>query len=161
SLYGQVFDLSPPGIYWLFRGLVALGADRRHWLVQALTAVLVVAAALLTREVARRVAGPWPAALAGLVCGLALSVPSLDGDLINVEIAALPFFLAALLLAFDGGPRASLASGALFGLALVTRPSFLLDGAALLVPLLGGDRRRPRLCLAGLGLGAVLAAAAG
>ncbi|MGH7903193.1 MAG: glycosyltransferase family 39 protein [Candidatus Dormibacteraceae bacterium] len=160
-LYARVYDNSPPGIYWIYRGLLALGAGEHHYVVQLATTAAVMAAALLTFEVARRVAGLRPALLAGGLTALAMSLPTLDGDLLNVEMAALPFFLAALLLALKGGRPASLASGALLGAALLIRPSFAFDGLALLVALLSVRGGRPaRVALTGLGILAVLGTAA-
>src|SRR2546421_10331471 len=134
-LYAGVYDNSPPGIYWLYRLLLLLGADRYHLVVQVAAMLAVVAAALLTFEITRQLAPPWPAALAGGLTGFALSVPTLDGDLLNVELAALPLFLAALRLAFTGRLVGAFLAGALLGLAVVTRPSFALRGLALLGPL--------------------------
>ena len=149
-LYAGVFDNSPPGIYWLYRLVLALGGD--HRLVQGIAAAAVIAAALLTMEIAARVAPLWPAALAGGLTGLVLSIPTLDGDLLNVELAAQPFFLGALLAAFARDRRWSLASGVLLACALATRPSFLFDGAALLVPLaLRGHEALPRAALTAAG----------
>jgi hypothetical protein len=92
---------------------------------------------------------------------MALSIPSLDGDLINVEVVALPFFLGALLAALDSRRRSAAVAGGLFGLALITRPSFALDGLALLVPLLTQVESRVwRLSGAVSAMLAVLSAAA-
>src|SRR5581483_6104400 len=111
-LYAGVFDNSPPGIYWLYRLLLLLGGD--HRLVQAYAALAVVAAALLTVEVARPAGHPAPL-LAGALAGFALSVPTLDGDLLNVELAALPFFVGGLALSFAQRPAWHLAAGAMLG----------------------------------------------
>jgi hypothetical protein len=158
-LYAGVFDNSPPGIYWLYRGVLALGGD--HRIVQGIATAAVVAAALLTTEIAARVMPSWPAVLAGALTGFALSIPTLDGDLLNVELAALPFFLGSLLAAF-GGRRRQVLAGALLACALMTRPSFLFDSVALLVPL--AYHRRDalgRLALLAGGGGAVAAAVVG
>lgn len=160
-LYAGVFDSSPPGIYWLYRLVLALGGG--HWLVQGFAAAATVAAALLTMEIAARVAPLWPAATAGALTGLALSIPTLDGDLLNVELAALPFFLGALLAALARDRRWRFVSGALFACALATRPSFLFDGAALLGALaMRRDDAPPRVVLTASGgltvAGAVVAA---
>src|SRR5437588_6172095 len=93
-MYAGAYDLQPPGIFWLFRLLLVLGARDHHAVVQTAATVAVVSAAVLTFEVARRMTDLWPAALAGALCGLVLSIPTLDGDLLNVEVAALPFWLA-------------------------------------------------------------------
>ena len=152
SLYGGVYDNSPPVIYWLFRLLQALGSLDHHFVVQLLAAAAVALAALLTFEVGRRVLPAWPSALAAALTAGALSLPVLDGDLLNVELAAVPFFLGALLLAFSRRGALVLASGALLGVAIATRPSFVLDGCALAIPLLASDHRLRRFCLAACGL---------
>ncbi len=148
-LYAGIFDNSPPGIYWLYRLLLLLGADRYHVVVQLAATLAVAAAALLTFEITRQVAQPWPAVLAGALTGFALSVPTLDGDLLNVELAALPLFLAALRLAFTGRLPGAFLAGALLGLTVATRPSFAFDGLALLVPL-SLDRRLAAAAAGGL-----------
>ena len=142
-LYSGVYDLQPPGIYWLYSLLVASGADGHHYVVQIAAAVAVVAIALLTFVISMRGMPLRLAVLAGALTGFALSLPTLDGDLLNVEVVALPFFLAGLLMAFSGRAWAVLVSGALLGTAIVVRPSFAVDSLALLVPLLGVG---PRLC---------------
>ena len=161
-LYSGVFDNSPPVIYWLYRLLQTLGSLEHHYVVQLIATAAATMAALLTFEVSRRVLPLWPSALAGALTGLALSLPVLDGDLLNVELAALPFFLGALLLAFSRRGTLVLASGCLLGLAIATRPSFALDACALAVPLLASSDRLRRLSLAASGLaltGAAVAAA--
>ena len=132
-MYAGVYDLQPPGIYWIYRLLLLLGAAQHHFVVQIADDCAVIAAAVLTFVIATRMTSLWPAALAGALSGLVLSVPSLDGTLLNVEIAALPFWLGGLVLALN---RGALAAGLLAGAAVVIRPSFLLDSLALVVPVL-------------------------
>jgi hypothetical protein len=151
-LYAGVYDDQPPGIYWLYRLLLALGAGEQHIVVQVAATIAVVATAVLVFEIARRWLPLRHAALAGALTGLALSLPTLDGDFLNVEVAALPFFMAALLIAFNPRAAAMLVSGALLGVAVAIRPSFAVDGLALLVPLLSVGHRMPRLLLAAAGL---------
>jgi hypothetical protein len=155
-LYARVYDLQPPGIYWLYRLMFAFGAGEHHFVVQIVAALFVVATAVLTFEITRRFMPLRPAALAGSLTGLVLSIPTLDGDLLNVEIAGLPFFLASLLLAFSRRWQMIFASGVLLGLALVMRPSLAVDSLVLLVPLLGMRRRGLRAMVAGAGLAATL-----
>jgi hypothetical protein len=161
-LYSGVFDNSPPVIFWLLRLAQALGSLEHHYVVQLMATVAVITAAVLTFEVCRRSLRPSTSALAAALTGLGLSLPVFDGDLFNVELAALPFFLGALLLAFSRRGALVVASGALLGVAIATRPSFVLDGCALAVPLLAAPERLRRLCLAacGLALTGVLVAAA-
>ncbi len=159
-LYSGVYDNSPPAIYWLYRLMLALGAGQHHVVVQAFAAAAVVASSLLTFEVARRIAPMWPAALAGGLTGLALSLPVLDGDLFNVELAGLPFFLAALLLAFDRAPLAAAAAGAMLCMAVAFRPSYAFDGLTVLIVLVTTGRPLARVAAAAAGIAAVAAAVA-
>jgi hypothetical protein len=151
-LYSGVFDNQPPVIFWLFRLTQALGSLEYHSVVQLTATAAVIIAAVLTFEVSRRYLQPWPAALAAALTGLALSLPVLDGDLLNVEVAALPFFVGSLLLAFSRRGAVVLASGALLGVAIAIRPSFALDGFALAIPLLASQGRFRRLLLAACGI---------
>lgn len=156
-MYAGVYDLQPPGIYWIYRLLLLLGAAQHHFVVQIADDCAVIAAAVLTFVIATRMTSLWPAALAGALSGLVLSVPSLDGTLLNVEIAALPFWLGGLVLALN---RGALAAGLLAGAAVVIRPSFLLDSLALVVPLLSvSSLATRRLTLALLGGAAMFALA--
>lgn len=158
TLYSGVYDLQPPGIYWLYWLLIGpLGGSQQHVVVQIAICLFVVGTALLTFEIARRLVALWPAALAGLLVGFVWAIPTMDGDLLNVELAALPFFLASLLLAFSMRSPVVLASGILLGIALTFRPSFAVDGLALLVPLFSTGRREVRVLLVALGVASTLA----
>jgi hypothetical protein len=160
TLYVGVFDVQPPGIFWLFRLLLATGGGDHHIVVQLAVTLFAMASAVLTFAIARRWMDVWPATLAGLLTGFGLSVPAFNGNLVNVELAALPFFLASLLVAFSSRYLMVFLSGALVGVALIFRPSFLIDSVALLVPLFSVGRKELRVLAAGLGLTAALAAAA-
>ena len=74
----------------------------------------------------------------------------------NVELAGLPFFLAAVLMSFSRRYLVLFVAGALAGVALLMRPSFLVDGIALLVPLLSAKPRVLRTMLVGLGTAATV-----
>ena len=160
-LYAGIFDAHPPMIYWLYRLLVALGAVHNHVLVQLVALGATVAAALLVYGVAARVGRRSTALLAGALTGLTLSIPTLDGDLLNVELLALPLFLGALLLAFSRRAPLLVSAGLLLALAVATRPSFVFDSLALAVPLLTGEERVRRLAAVAAGGITGLAAVAG
>jgi hypothetical protein len=151
-LYAGAYDNQPPVIFWLFRMLQALGSIEHHSVVQLLATGLVAAATLLTFELSRRFLRPWASSFAAVLTGLTLSLPVLDGDLINVELAALPFFLGAFLLAFSRRAALIFSGGVLLGVALATRPSFAVDALVLAIPLLASGQRVRRLCLAAGGL---------
>src|SRR5438067_2475668 len=161
TLYDRIYDLQPPAIYWLYWVLLALGGGQNHFLIEVAVSLFVVGAAVLTSAVASRFLALRPAVLAGGMVGFALAIPALAGAQLNVELAGLPFFLGALALAFSERRVAVLAAGALLGVALVFRPSYVLDGAALLVPLLAGRRPAVRLLLAAAGGALALAAVTG
>jgi hypothetical protein len=158
-LYARAYDLQPPGIYWLYELILALGAGQHHFVTQIVGGLFVAATAVLTFVISMRFMPLRPAALAGALTAFVLSVPTLDGDLLNVEIAALPFFLASLRLAFSRRWPLIFASGALLGVAVVIRPSFAFDGLALLIPLLSHGGKVMRLLVAGVGSAAPLVAA--
>jgi hypothetical protein len=155
-LYARVYDLQPPGIYWLYQLMLTYGGGEHPFVMQLVATLLVVASAVLTFEISRRFMSLRPAALAGALTGFVLSIPTLDGDLLNVEIAGLPFFLLSFLLAFTRRWLVIFASGVLLGLAIVMRPSFALDSLVLLIPLLGTGRKALRVMVAGAGLAAAL-----
>jgi hypothetical protein len=158
-LYARAYDLQPPGIYWLYEGIIALGAREHHLVTQIVGGLFVAATAVLTFVISMRFMPLRPAALAGALTGFVLSIPTLDGDLLNVEIAALPFFLASLRLAFSRRWPLIFAAGVLVGVAVVMRPSFAVDSFALLIPLLSNGRKVVRLVVAGAGAAATLIAA--
>jgi hypothetical protein len=160
TLYVGVFDLQPPGIYWLYKLLLVTGAGDHHVVVQLAVSAFAVSSAVLTFAIARRWMDIWPATLAGLLSGFGLSLPAFNGNLLNVEIAALPFFLASLLAAFNSRYSVVFLSGILLGVAVIVRPSFMVDAVALLVPLLSVGRKDLRLVTAGFGVMVALAAAA-
>src|SRR3981081_2736758 len=57
TLYVGVFDVQPPGIFWLVRLLLAAGAN--HFVVQLAVTLFAVAAAVLTYAIARRWMDVW------------------------------------------------------------------------------------------------------
>ena len=129
-------------------------------MIQAALLLAVTVSVLLTYRIARgldaRLALP-----AALVCAVALSLPTLDGDRLNVELAALPFFLGALVLAGSGGTTTAVACGALLAAALLIRPSYAFDGLAVVLLLLLTPAARRRVVAAASAGCAVLIAAAG
>jgi hypothetical protein len=148
-LYAGVFDNSPPGIYWLFRGLIALGAAEHNWIVQLAATLAVASSALLVLHIAGRLIPGWPAGLAATVTAGLLSVPTLDGNALNVELAGMPFFLGALAVALRPQRAAPAAAGLLLAAAVTFRPSYAVEAVAVLVPLMTVSRRaRERLMVA-------------
>ena len=151
-LYADVYDNSPPGIYWLYRLMLLFGARDHHAVVQAFAALAVISVTVLTFEAARRLISPWPALLSAMLAGVVLSLPVLDGDVFNVEIAGLPFFMGALVLAFGRGWAGAAGAGALLGVAIAIRPSYVVDGLAVIAVLFMSTRVTVRLAAAAAGI---------
>jgi hypothetical protein len=147
-LYAGVFDVNPPGIYWMYGLLLRAGGDQHHIVVQGALLLGVAAAVLCLFTVARRWFGQGVAVSAALLSAAGLSLPTLDGDLLNVEIAALPLFLGALVLVCRKDSRWAFAAGVLAAVALLIRPSYLVDCSVLLVALSIGTRPLRRLVMA-------------
>ncbi|TMD42794.1 MAG: hypothetical protein E6I88_03470 [Chloroflexi bacterium] len=160
ALYTGAFDTSPPGIYWLYEVLLRAGADQHHAAVQIALLIAVVAAALCVYSLTRKWFGASVAIAAALLCAAGLSLPTLDGDLLNVEIAALPLFLGALVAALREDVRWAVVAGVLTAIALLIRPSYALDGLAVLFVLLSRRDALRTLTLAIAGGALALGAAA-
>jgi hypothetical protein len=158
-LYSGVFDINPPGIYWLYGVLLRAGADQHHFVVQAALLIAVLVSALCIFWIASPWFGPNVGMGAAVLAAAGLSLPTLDGDLLNIEIAALPFFLAALLMSLKKGTLPAVLAGMLAGCALLIRPSFVLDSLAILVVLSAGFTSARRVILALLGAVLVVGAA--
>jgi hypothetical protein len=170
-LYAGIFDNSPPGIYWLYQVLIWLGALDHHVVVQLAALLVVMAATSFTYLIASRMLPRGGAVLAAVLCAIGLSLPTLDGDVLNVEVAALPFFMASLWLVLRGerppplrgrvGVGASdLLAGGLLAIALIIRPSFALDALAVLAVLLMSTRPVRRILPVAMGGAAVMSLAA-
>jgi hypothetical protein len=158
-LYSGVFDINPPGIYWLYGALLRMGAAQHHVVVQTALLLAVLVSVLCLFGIASTWFGSNIAMGAALLAAVGLSLPTLDGDLLNIEMAALPFFLAGLLMAVQKGNVAALFAGIFTGCALLIRPSYTLESFAVLVVLLTGAQSIRRIMFAVVGGLAVLAAA--
>ncbi|HVB77992.1 MAG TPA: hypothetical protein VNI34_09370 [Candidatus Nitrosotalea sp.] len=162
-LYRGIFDNSPPGIYWIYALLYRLGGAQHQQLLAELAAsAAVLASCLLVLRLGAWLLAPRGALLAAFSTAIVLSLPTLDGDLFNVEIAGLPFFLGSLRLCLTRSRLALFGAGCLLGAAVIVRPSYALDGLALIVPLLSGPKPATRVAIfAGGGLSAALGAGLG
>ena len=160
-LYAGIFDNSPPGIYWLYQALIWLGALDHHVVVQVWALAAVLAATLFTYLIAGRLLPRAGALLAAVLCAIGLSLPTLDGDVLNVEMAALPFFMASLWLVLSHESDATdLLAGGLLAIAFLIRPSFALDALAVLSVLLLSTRPLRRVAPVAIGGAAVMSLAA-
>src|SRR2546421_2777978 len=166
ALYTGAFDTSPPGIYWLYEILLRAGADRHHIVVQLALLIAVLAAVECVYSLTRKWFGASVATVAAVLCAAGLSLPTLDGDLLNVEIAALPFFLGAMVAANHERARWAFVTGLLAAAALLIRPSYAVDCLAVLFLLISQRYPIRRVALAVTGgvlviAGAVLLLAVG
>ena len=112
-----VYEDSPPSICGRQRLRLSPGPRPDHLLVQLVATAAVVASALLTYAVVKRVASVPTALLAAYLAGFAPPLPTLDGDLLGVDPRALPRFVGALLPPLGGRPLSSRRAGALRPLA--------------------------------------------
>jgi hypothetical protein len=157
-LYVDVWDGGQPLAYAWMAGVVGV---TRGWHpgMQLVLALQVLIATACAFAIARRLGGR--PALTGLVFGLALALPVIDGDLQGVEAIGLPALCGAVLLGIGGGPLRALLSGALAVAAGLCHPTYLID--ALCIPwyvTLSGRPLRLLPLLTGGAAAALLAAAA-
>ena len=136
-LYRDVWDNKPPGVYWLFAGIIAVfgpGAPVVHAVLAGIVAAGVVAVWVL----GRRWGGPAVATVAALLAIVLMSLPNLEGDILNAEIvgAVLVLWAMVALTAADDDRRPAVGAGALVGAALLFKGVFVFDLVAVLaVPL--------------------------
>ncbi len=159
-LYSGVFDINPPGIYWLYGALLRLGGEQHHVVIQAALLIAVLVSVLCVYGIGSTWFGSRVGVAAAGLAAVGLSLPTLDGDLLNIEIAALPFFLTALLLATRSSAGTAFAVGIFGACALLIRPSYALDSIAILALIWMSPGRGRRMLLAVAGGALVLAAAA-
>lgn len=150
-LYSGVFDINPPGIYWLYGALLGAGGDQHHLVVQVALLLAALVAVISVFAVATRWFGPNVGVAAALLTAGGLSAPTLDGDLLNIEIGALPFFVAALAMALRSGTWSAIAAGLLAACALLIRPSYGLDCVAILFVFWTVPQTLRRMALAAIG----------
>jgi hypothetical protein len=132
-LYRDVWDNKPPGIYWLAALTTSAGASA--FVLHLALALLVALSTLLVWALGRRLGGSRVGALAAGIFAVLASLPNLDGDILNSEIAALPLTLGAMLLVVLGSPvrpRSALMAGALLGAALLFKAVLIADVAEVL-----------------------------
>jgi Dolichyl-phosphate-mannose-protein mannosyltransferase len=137
-LYRDVWDNKPPGMYWLAAGLISV-VGPRALAFSALLSLLVGASALAAWRIGRRCGGAGTATIAALVAVVLMSLPNLQGDVLNAElVGAAAVLWAMVLLTHQGRTRRwrAIAAGALLALAFLVKAVFVVDmAAALAVPL--------------------------
>lgn len=173
SLYGRYWVDRPPPVIWLMRASDAIGGPYAHRVVGALgCALLVLASAAATREVARRAGVLDPRAvrrLAGWVAiGTAALVSNAQIDPVGAkgELFGIPFVLASCWLSLRAVRRCSALDAAWAGALAVTAIGFkqsivggVVFGAVLLVGSVLARHLPPRAalrCAVGALLGAIV-----
>jgi hypothetical protein len=168
-LYRQVWDNKPPGMYWLAAGEISIAGPGGSTF-PAVLALIVAASAVAAWKLGRRCGGTAAATVAALLVIVFMSLPSLQGDVLNAELVGAALVLWAMVLMT--GPQRSgwrmVLVGGLLGAAFLMKAVFLLDVAAVLaVPLWMSRARgeslkgaRTALPTVGIGLATVLGCAA-
>ncbi|MFN2452074.1 MAG: ArnT family glycosyltransferase [Candidatus Dormibacteria bacterium] len=147
-LYQQVWDNKPPVMYWLAAAIIPLvGASGVAF--HAVLALLVGSAAAAVWRLGARAGGRAVATVATLTYVVLVSLPNLDGDLLNAEVVGAVLVVWAMVLATGERRRATmLGAGVLAALAVLTKAVFALDLFVLLavgllvVPMAAGHRGR-------------------
>jgi hypothetical protein len=170
TLYRDVWDNKPPGVYWLAAAIdAALRPSGRAF--AAVLAVIVAGLAAGVWILGDRAGGRWVALGASLLCLILASLPNLEGDLFNAELVGAAFVVWAIVLLTGPGarpsprPAAAVAAGVLVGLALLCKGVFVFDLVAVAaVPLwcaraglLAGDDVRRRVAVLAAGAAGLLA----
>src|SRR5579871_6477071 len=103
-LYRDVWDNKPPGVYWLAAVVDALFGPSGRAFAAVLAAIVALTAAGVwmlgerAGSVSGRTRGHRVAFGASLLCIVLASLPNLEGDLFNAELAGVVFVVWALVL---------------------------------------------------------------
>ena len=166
-LYQQVWDNKPPLMYWLAAVTIPLlGASGPAF--HAVLALLVGSAAAGVWYLGARAGGRAVATVATLTYIALVSLPNLDGDLLNAEVVGAALVVWAMVLVTGARRRgAMLGAGVLAALAVLTKAVFALDLVVLLAVALllapvaaAGQRGRSWVSAARVAGGAALTLAA-
>ncbi len=158
TLYVDVTDNRPPGLYLLYAAMLAISGSSIPF-IQMVAIVVFVTTQAVVFCLGWRLAGAGWGLAAAVIWGLVASLPLFDGNIPNAELfMALPTALGMLLLL----NRRWFVAGVAFGLALTIKQVAGADfAAALLALFLFAPRphRATGLVLAGVALPVALAAA--
>lgn len=138
-LYRQLWENKPPAIYMLFAAVYAVGGPS-VLAIRLVAAAAVLAAVTLTVRLGTRFRSPATGVLAGMVAGLLLGAPVLEGTTANAETFAAPLAAGAVYLAFVRDRWAI--GGLAIGSAILFKSVAAFDGAALGIWLLAYRRER-------------------
>jgi hypothetical protein len=123
-------------MYWLAAGVIKVFGIGAATFPAVLTLV-VAASALAAWRLGRRGGGVGTATIAALLVIVLMSLPNLQGDVLNAElVGAAAVLWAMVLLTSAAGPRQAVLAGALLALAFLVKAVFAVDlVAASAVPL--------------------------
>jgi Dolichyl-phosphate-mannose-protein mannosyltransferase len=136
-LYRDVWDNKPPGMYWLAAAVISVVGPGALSFAVVLCGV-VTASALAGWRLARRSGGLAAATLAALLVIVLMSLPNLQGDVLNAELVGAAAVLWAMCLLTGGRTRRrhAVLAGGLLALAFLAKAVFIVDvAAAVAVPL--------------------------
>jgi 4-amino-4-deoxy-L-arabinose transferase-like glycosyltransferase len=135
-LYRDVWDNKPPGMYWLAAAVISVvgpGAPA----FPAVLSLIVAASVLAAWRLGRRSGGVGAATIAALLVIVLMSLPNLQGDVLNAELvgAAAVLWAMVLLTGQKGSRRQAMLAGGLLAVALLVKAVFVVDvAAAIAVP---------------------------
>jgi Dolichyl-phosphate-mannose-protein mannosyltransferase len=136
-LYRDVWDNKPPVMYWLAAGVISVaGADALAFAV--VLCLVVTASAVATWRLARRGGGVAAATVAALLLIVLMSLPNLQGDVLNAELVGAAAVLWAMALLTGERPRRwqAVLAGGLLAFAFLAKAVFIVDvGAAVAIPI--------------------------
>jgi 4-amino-4-deoxy-L-arabinose transferase-like glycosyltransferase len=146
ALYRDVWDNKPPGMYWLAAAVISVvGPGARAFAV--VLCLVVTASALAAWRLARRSGGVGAATVAALLVIVLMSLPNLQGDVLNAELVGAAAVLWAMFLLTAERTRRwhAVLAGGLLAVAFLAKAVFVVDiAAAFTVPLwLARSRARP------------------
>lgn len=146
ALYRDVWDNKPPGMYWLAAAVISISGPGA--LAFALVLALAVGASTLAAwRLGRQSGGVATATLAALLVIVLMSLPNLEGDVLNAELigAAAMLWAVALIASQPRRRWHAVLAGGLVAFACLTKAVFVFDiAAALAIPLwLARSSRKP------------------
>lgn len=151
-LYSGAWDNKPPLVYWLYAGVMALLGPSMVAL-HTLAALWAAASAVGVAVLGRRWLGPRTGTAAGLLFGVLISLPFVEGNLALTELFAVgpSVWAFVLLTARPATARRAAVAGMLFAAAALFKQVAALDAVAALVylALAGGDGWRRAAALVG------------
>jgi Dolichyl-phosphate-mannose-protein mannosyltransferase len=145
-LYRDVWDNKPPAIYWLAAAVISMFGPGALAFAVVLT-LIVAGSAVAAWRLGRHSGGVATATVATLLVIVLMSLPNLQGDVLNAELVGAAAVLWAMVLITARGMRRwhAVLAGGLLALAFLAKGVFIVDiAAALAIPLwLARSSRKP------------------